>query len=203
MADEGWEDRVTTEPSPAPDYWRPPFENAEQALKYAIHHMNGERTEIVEGVIQGGNDRVAPTWDHEKVSHLLRRQVAARVDELGCIIGSGDLDLPGTSNWFIPDLAVVPLDLADGGDALTPDRTLLVVEVTSESNGDTDRVVKRRRYGQYQAPLYLLVDRQERSWTLFAEPGELGYTRADGPRPFGEPITLPEPFSLRLETDGF
>jgi len=33
--------------------------------------------------------------------------------------------------------------------------------------------------------------------------GELGYTRVDGPHPFGTPVALPEPFDLELETSGF
>ncbi|MFJ6797611.1 Uma2 family endonuclease [Streptomyces sp. NPDC091268] len=168
----------------------------EQALKYAIQHHSGDRTEIVEGVI----DPVTPSWDHERAAKLVRRQIEARVDELGCVKGSGNLDLPGSSNWYVPDIAVVPEELARGGGALVPDQTLLIVEVTSGSNAETDRVVKRRRYAEYGAPLYLLVDRMERTVTLFAAPGPLGYTRVDGPHPFGTPVRLPEPFGVELDT---
>lgn len=84
-----------------------------------------------------------------------------------------------------------------------PDQTLLVVEVTSDSIGDTDRIVKRRRYAEYGAPLCLLVDRQEHACTLFSAPGPLGYTLVDGPHPFGTPIRLPEPFGVELATDRF
>lgn len=75
-----------------------------------------------------------------------------------------------------------------------------MVEVTSESNAETDRVMRRKRYAEYGAPLYLLVDRVERSVTLFAEPGRLGYTRVDGPHPFGTVFHLPGPFDLDLDT---
>ncbi|MEU6309626.1 Uma2 family endonuclease [Streptomyces sp. NPDC047014] len=168
----------------------------ERALKYAIQHHVGDRTEIVEGVIT----HVTPSWDHERAAKLVRRQIEARVDDLGCVEGSGNLDLPGSSNWYIPDIAVVPEELAHHGGALLPDQTLLVVEITSRSDAETDRVVKRKRYAEYGAPLYLLVDRQERSVTLYAEPGSLGYTTADGPHPFGTPVRLPEPFGIDLDT---
>ncbi len=125
-----------------------------------------------------GNTDVGPRARRAK---LVRRQIEKRVDELGCVEGSGNLDLPGSSNWYIPDIAVVPEELAKGGSALLPDQTLLIVEVTSESNAETDRGVKRRRYTEYGAPLYLLVDRVDRCVTLFSEPGELGYTRVDAP----------------------
>ncbi|MER5773096.1 Uma2 family endonuclease [Streptomyces sp. NPDC002039] len=170
----------------------------ERALKYAIRHHSGDRTEIVEGIIT----QVTPSWDHERAAKIVRRQIEARVDELGCVEGSGNLDLPGSSNWYVPDIAVVPDDLAQGGKALVPDQTLLIVEVTSECDAETDRVVKRKRYAEYGAPLYLLVDRVEKSVTVSCEPSGLGYTRTDGPHPFGTPVRLPEPFDLELDTTG-
>ena len=171
----------------------------ELALKYAIQHIKGDRVQIVEGVIEP----MAPSWDHEAAAAGIRRQIDSGLVELDCVAGSGNLDLPGSNNWYIPDVAVVPSRLVKGAEALLPDQTLLVVEVTSDSNGDTDRLVKRRRCAEYGAPLYLLVDRQERACTLFSEPGPLGYTKSQGPHPFGHPVELPAPFGLTLETGDF
>ncbi|THA59180.1 Uma2 family endonuclease [Streptomyces sp. A1136] len=168
----------------------------ERALKYAIQHHSGDRTEIIEGVISN----VTPSWDHERTAKIVRRQIERRVDELGCVEGSGNLDLPRSPNWYVPDVAVVPDHLARGGSSLLPDQTLLIVEVTSESNAETDRVVKRKRYAEYGAPLYLLVDRLDKTVTLFSEPGRLGYAKVDGPHPFGTAVRLPEPFDLDLDT---
>lgn len=170
----------------------------ERALKYAVQHIRGDRAQIIEGIIEP----VTPTWDHEAAAEAIRDQIRARARELGCVTGSGNLDLPGSSNWFVPDIAVVPAAQAKGATALLPEDTLLIVEVTSASNGDTDRIVKRKRYAEYNAPLYLVVDRQEKSVTLFSEPGRLGYTRADGPHPYGAVITLPEPFGIDIDTSG-
>ncbi|MGW4648882.1 Uma2 family endonuclease [Kitasatospora sp. NPDC004289] len=171
----------------------------EYALKFAIQRIKGDRAEIIEGVIE----YVVPTWGHERAITSIRRQLDPRLIELDCEPGAGNLDLPGSPNWYIPDLAVVPSRLVDEDRILVPDQTLLVVEVTSDSNGDTDRVVKRRRYAEYGAPLYLLVDRQERTCTLYAAPGPLGYTSAEGPHPFGTAVRLPEPFGIELATDRF
>lgn len=179
------------------DYSRVP--NPEQALKYAIQHIAGDRVEIIEGVITP----MSPSWAHENAADLIREQIGPRMRELGLRAGSGNLDLPGTQNYYVPDLAVVPAELAKTEGALLPDQTLLVVEVTSPSNGDTDRTAKRGRYSQYGAPAYLLVDRQERTCTLFSQPGRLGYTRVEGPHPFGTPVRLPEPFDLDLDTSEF
>ncbi|MCX4747203.1 Uma2 family endonuclease [Kitasatospora sp. NBC_01287] len=170
----------------------------EAALKYAVQLIDHRWAQVIEGRIV----LVSPMWDHEKTAARIRRQLDAKADELGCIIGSGNLDLPGSPNWYIPDLAVLPQELAEGAGALLPHQTLLVVEVTSESNGETDRVVKRKRYAQYGAPLYLLADRQDRTCTLFAEPHDLGYAVVDGPHPFGAVLHLPAPFDLALDTTG-
>ncbi|MFH8788986.1 Uma2 family endonuclease [Streptomyces roseoverticillatus] len=173
-------------------------DDPEIALKYAIQHIRGDdRVQIVEGVIEP----MSPTWGHEKPITKIRRQIESTTDKLGCVIGAGNIDLPGTSNWYIPDMAVVPEHLEEA-DVVVPDQTLLVVEVTSDSNGDTDRIVKRRRYAEFGAPLYLLVDRQERTCTLFSSPGELGYMKSDSCR-FGESLRLPEPFDLELGTSEF
>lgn len=97
----------------------------EKALKYAIQHIAGDRAEIIEGVITP----MSPTWAHEAVADLIREQIGPRLRELGCRAGSGNLDLPGSANFYIPDLAVVPAELAKTEGALLPDQTLLVVEV--------------------------------------------------------------------------
>ncbi|MFJ5228317.1 Uma2 family endonuclease [Kitasatospora sp. NPDC088391] len=172
----------------------------EQALKYAVQHVAWDRTELVEGVITP----VSVSWARGSAVEAVRRQIAPRLEELGLVSGSGNLDLPGSENWFIPDLAVVPAELAAKTEgALLPDQTLLVVEVTSPSNGETDRTVKRRRYGQYGAPVYLLVDRQLRECTVFSGPGRLGYEEVDGPHPFGRGVRLPAPFDLEIDTGRF
>src|SRR5437879_4751197 len=106
----------------------------EAALKYAVQLVDGQRAEVIEGRIV----LVSPTWDHESVIDMLRGQLYHRVRELGCRMGSGNLDLPRSQNWYVPDLAVVPADLAKGAGALLPDQTFLIVEVTSKSNAETD-----------------------------------------------------------------
>ncbi|MFE8912709.1 Uma2 family endonuclease [Streptomyces globisporus] len=111
----------------APDYSQ--GINAERALKFAVQRIRGDRVQIIEGIIEP----VSPTWDHERAAKLVRRQLEKRVDELGCVEGSGNLGLPGSSTWYIPDTAVVPEELAKGGSALPPDQTPLIVEVASES----------------------------------------------------------------------
>ncbi|MDF9813444.1 hypothetical protein M2266_002675 [Streptomyces sp. SPB162] len=74
--------------------------------------------------------------------------------------------------------------------------------MTSESHADTDRTVKPRRYAAYGAPLYLWVDRQDRTGTLYSPPSRLGCTHAEGPDPFGRAIRLSHPFDLERDPSG-
>ncbi|MEV5375081.1 Uma2 family endonuclease [Streptomyces nondiastaticus] len=176
-------------------------DDPETALKYALQCFESDQVQLVEGVITLPFRR----WDDDTTARTVRDRIAPALDRMGCVTGSGDLDLPGSLNWYVPDLAVVPEGAAQGAGALLPEETLLVVEVTSDPGDDTDRVTKRRRYAEYGAPLYLLVDRHERTCTLFSrpgEPGEPGYMKSDSCR-FGESLHLPEPFGLALDTSEF
>lgn len=81
----------------------------------------------------------------------------------------------------------------------------LVVEVTSKSNARHDRVSKPAAYAAAGIPLYLLADARATDGptvTLYGEPKE------DVHRPlrsvkFGEPIELPAPFDLVIDTAEF
>ncbi|MFE3638235.1 Uma2 family endonuclease [Streptomyces sp. NPDC059168] len=78
------------------------------------------------------------------------------------------------------------------------DGVAMFLEVTSTRPG-TDRGARRRRPARAGIPLYLLVDREASSLTLFGEPGSDDYRR-HGTLPFGRPPALPESFALDLET---
>jgi Uma2 family endonuclease len=77
----------------------------------------------------------------------------------------------------------------------------LVVEVTS-SRPQRDREDKRRAYARGGIPLYLLVDRQASSLTLFSQPEGADY-REHCTVLFGKSLSLPEPFAFDLETSDF
>ena len=77
----------------------------------------------------------------------------------------------------------------------------MVVEVTS-SQPQRDRDAKRRAYASAGIPLYLLVDRQERTVTLFREP-EAGDYSARSVESIGGKLEIPAPFSFTLDTSDF
>ncbi|MGX1253093.1 Uma2 family endonuclease [Streptomyces ambofaciens] len=77
----------------------------------------------------------------------------------------------------------------------------LVLEVASPRRR-SDRETKVRAYARGAVPLYLLVDFQESSITLFSDPGHDDY-REHCTRPLGKSLTLPAPFSFDLDTADF
>ncbi|WP_435280801.1 Uma2 family endonuclease [Streptomyces koelreuteriae] len=77
----------------------------------------------------------------------------------------------------------------------------MVLEVTF-TRPDIDSEVKRRCYARGGIPLYLLVDRDASSTTLFSEPEKDDYRRLCTAA-FGRPLTLPDPFAFDLDTTDF
>ncbi|MBW1599052.1 Uma2 family endonuclease [Streptomyces sp. JJ38] len=103
---------------------------------------------------------------------------------------------------FGPDLYVVDEEAfrAPGNVAMGAALSL-VAELTSPSTREDDWQDKLETYGR-QVPVYLLVDMQEEELTVFWDPSGRGY-RSRTTVPFGEPVTVPEPFGLELDTTAF
>ena len=164
---------------------------------------DGWRAEIIG---EGISLMPPPEGKHNRIADLIQRQLyrvlasdCGIYQTLGIWIGMLD-------QLYVPDLVVMPVDLLDDGEDPYPaDAALLVVEVTSKGNADTDRKTKLWGYAHAPVPLYLLVDRWSAdgpSVTLYSEPSS-GRYRSMVRVPFGKPIPLPEPFGLDLATDEF
>ncbi|MGW1379601.1 Uma2 family endonuclease [Streptomyces sp. NPDC002446] len=110
---------------------------------------------------------------------------------------------PHPDNHVIPDLAVVGRREFRGAPPWwRPDGELkLVAEITGD-RPDLDRVAKRRTYALGEIPLYLLIDRDRATTTLFREPSDGDY-QVHHASAFGKPLPLPAPFSFDLETTDF
>jgi Uma2 family endonuclease len=170
----------------------------------ALETPEGFRAELIEGEIVV---TPPPGGDHESCINHIVKQVARRSATDMDASGHKGLRLPKSGacprNHIIPDQTFAPaeLDLFPGAEPWMPcDGVTMVVEVTS-GRADRDRHAKRRCYALGGIPLYLLVDRERGSVTLFSDPKD-DYRDAVT-HPFGKEMPLPAPFSFDLDTSRF
>ncbi|CAM5608761.1 hypothetical protein STENM223S_09532 [Streptomyces tendae] len=116
------------------------------------------------------------------------------------------LSVPSRLGMLIPDLVVTQLPDHSESDTHIPAALAeLVVEVTSKSNARHDRISKPAACATAGIPLYLLVDRWAPGGptaTLYGEPKGDVY-RVLSAAKFGDPLTLPAPFDLTIDTGEF
>ncbi|WP_406057879.1 Uma2 family endonuclease [Streptomyces sp. NBC_01077] len=184
-----------------------PLTQAEVLLEgfLALDTPEGFRAELIEGEIVV---TPPPDGDHEKyISRVLRQVIRNSLVDMD-VSGNKGLKVAGSPerprNHVIPDLTFAPVgaDLFAGADSWMPgDGVAMVLEVTS-SRPSADRESKRRCYARGGIPLYLLVDRDTSTVTLFTDP-ESGDYRELHAVPFGKPLPLPAPFGFDLETADF
>ncbi|UNO41129.1 Uma2 family endonuclease [Streptomyces sp. MST-110588] len=165
----------------------------------------GFRAELIEGEIVVAP---APDGEHEDCLSTLIRQVLRK--------SATDMDVSGNKgiklrtgarpakDHVIPDATFAPRELRLFRQAprwMRSEGVAMVVEVTS-TRPEGDRIWKRHSYARAGTPLYLLVDRDEDTATLFAEPSGDDYAVLHSAL-FGKPVPLPAPFSFDLDTSDF
>ncbi|MGY0062312.1 Uma2 family endonuclease [Streptomyces sp. LZ34] len=171
----------------------------------ALDTPEGFRAELVEGDIVV---TAPPDGEHETyISRIVRQVIRKSVTDMD-VSGHKGLKVPRgglcVRNHVIPDATFAPVeqDLFRGAESWMPcEGVSMVVEVTS-TRPDRDREAKRHCYANGGIPLYLLVDREKSSVTLFSDPEKAEYQEA-ATVSFGKSIDLPAPFSFPLETADF
>lgn len=182
----------------------------------------GFRAEIIEGDIV-----VSPAarWSHNKIATRIAAAfiAASEADSAfswDAVVGTG-VGEPESRGW-IPDVAIVDKERsAEAVEAdlvvITPGDMEMAVEVTSPSNADHDRepgpqhrrkngnriMTKWTDYAAAGVEYYLLVDRDPRVLraTLYFDPNpETSRYESAVAWEFGEPIVLPEPFGVTIDT---
>lgn len=158
------------------------------------------RFEFIDGRI--GVKRV-PDGDRNTIVMWLMRQCMRSRPDLDLYQGQGLRVEKYRKGRARPDGVLVPAaHFAGHGEWAPTEGVLLVLEVTS-CDSDTDRRDRQEKpvaYGAAGIPLYLLVDRDDCSVTLFSDPtpGE-GYGSAVR-KAFGGRLSLPDPLGIELDT---
>lgn len=163
----------------------------------------GSRVEIIEGIVTVSP---APAFRHNLIAESIQRRLYSVISEDMGIFQTLAIAVPSRLGMLIPDLVVAPRREHTESDTHIPAAMAeLVVEVTSKSNARHDRVSKPAAYAAAGIPLFLLVDRwapDGPAATLYGDP------KGDVYRPlltakFGEPLKLPAPFDLVIDTAEF
>lgn len=101
------------------------------------------------------------------------------------------------------DAVLVPKGgLRGRGEWSEADGTLMAVEITSYDSDTNrrDRVEKPDGCAAAGIPVYLLVDRDDCTVTVFTEP-QAGRYRQQVNKPFGAEVKIPHPVGITLDTD--
>ncbi|MFI6287142.1 Uma2 family endonuclease [Streptomyces sp. NPDC051018] len=164
----------------------------------------GCKVEIVEGTVTVSPP---PLRAHHDIADTVQRRLYGVIPEDWGIYQTLGTAVPSRDGLYIPDLALVPKSVlrAEPGHFVSASAPELIVEITSKSTAGNDRIKKPAGYAHAGVPLYLLID----GWasggptaTLYGEP-ENGVYRVLQAAKFGDPIRLPAPFGLDLDTSSF
>jgi Uma2 family endonuclease len=163
----------------------------------------GSKVEIIEGIVTVSP---APESRHNVIAARIQRRLYSVIPEDWEIFQTLAVAVPSRLGMLIPDLVVAPVrESAEAGSHIPAALAELVVEVTSPSNAGHDRVTKPAAYATAGIPLYLLVDRWAPGGptvTLYGEPKGDVYRVLSAVK-FGDPISLPEPFDVTIDTGEF
>jgi Uma2 family endonuclease len=157
----------------------------------------GQRYEIIDGSLLVSP---APKVPHCRVATLLDRVFARQAPpQLETSAAGFAIRIKGYRSYLIPDVIVMNRSaFQSSGDILRTSDVLLVVEVLSPSNRDSDLVSKRFEYAAGRIPQYWIVDPEEETMTVLALADGETYVEKAVVRP-GTPWKTDEPFPLTLD----
>lgn len=160
----------------------------------------GCKVEIIEGIVTVAPP---PESDHNDTADELQRLLYTVIPRDWGIYQTQGLTVPGRHGLFVPDLAVIPKKLLPRPrERRTADAAQLIVEITSRSNANHDRIEKLNGYAAAGVPLYLLLDpwhSGKPTATLYGEPAG-GLYRVLETVKYGDEMHLPAPFEVTIDT---
>ncbi|WP_203217913.1 Uma2 family endonuclease [Nocardia terpenica] len=169
-----------------------------RAAAEQIERATGLRVEIL-----GGHLVMSPTprGKHAGTVRRLRKQIEAAIPaglapyEVSSVAMLGDAD-----DYCTPDLVVLPDSWDQDDEWLADPRDVeLALEVISKSEKAQEITDKNGWYSVAGVRVLLVVDPRFGRWTLYTHPRDGVYHgRLDGD--YGDPIPLPEPFALNLDS---
>lgn len=172
-----------------------------RSLAEDLDRYEGYRVEIIGGELVMSP---SPRLSHARVWRMIHDQLQGVLPD-GLVSGWGEsVTSPAHGEDFVePDLMVYLESCEQTEDWFASGEEVpLVVEVVSASNATRDTVDKPKWYAIAGVALFLLIDPRESAWRLYSEPGD-GQYRVTRDGRFGDPIPVPAPIGIELNTDEF
>ncbi|MEV5932173.1 Uma2 family endonuclease [Streptomyces sp. NPDC052079] len=177
-----------------------PQMSVEEFEELERHAPETVRLEFINGKVQV---KAVTDGNHDQIVAWLQRLCMQHRPELWLYAERGMKVEAYRRGRARPDGVLAPFGFAKGhGDWSEAEGVLMTVEVTSH-DADThqrDRVEKPGGYAAAGIPVCLLVDREDRTVTVFSDP-EDGRYRLQVNKPFGAVIDLPDPVNITLDTE--
>ncbi|MBE4738182.1 Uma2 family endonuclease [Streptomyces sp. ND05-3B] len=158
------------------------------------------RLEYINGEVEV---KAMPDGNHRSIFMWLLRQCMQHRPDLDLVPESGVKAEAYRKGRARTDGTLVPVDHFRGdGEWSSPDGALMAVEITSHDR-DTDRrdrVDKPLGYAAAGIPIYLLIDRDHNTVTVFSEPKDGRYRQTET-HAWGVTVEIPAPVSITLDTE--
>ncbi|MGW0879794.1 Uma2 family endonuclease [Streptomyces sp. NPDC002671] len=170
------------------------FEELEAAAPETV------RLEYINGKVEV---KAVPDGKHTSIFMWLLRQCMQQRPDLDLAPERGVKAEAYRKGRARTDGFLAPVDhFVRDGEWSVPDGALMAVEITSHDRdtNQRDRIDKPKGYAEADTPVYLLIDRDHHSVTVFSEPKDGRYLQS--PRyPWGATVELPPPVGITLDTE--
>jgi Uma2 family endonuclease len=170
-----------------------------RAIHEELNLPDGYQAEIIDGLIIIS---AIPDGHHACVLSEIRKSARGGLPADCGLFQNVTLEEPDGGR-YIPDLALWPerLVASDTEWALPGNHCAFTAEVTSPEQEAHD-YKKGAGYGRAGVPVFLLVDRSQRSCVVYSEPAGGRYTTVHT-EPFGNAVKLPLETPVTLDTSRF
>ncbi|WP_329546912.1 Uma2 family endonuclease [Streptomyces sp. NBC_01356] len=170
------------------------FEELERRAPEAV------RLEYINGKLEV---KAMPDGNHRSIFMWLLRQCMQQRPDLDLVPEAGVKAEAYRKGRARTDGTLVPVDHFRGhGEWSDAEGSLMAVEITSRDRdtNQRDRIDKPVGYAEADIPVYLLIDRDNDTITVFSEPKEGRYRQAPS-YPWGATVEIPEPVGITLDTE--
>ncbi|GAB2870741.1 Uma2 family endonuclease [Streptomyces deserti] len=147
--------------------------------------------------------KAMPDGNHTSIFMWLLRQCLLQRPDLNLVPESGVMAEAGRKGRARTDGTLAPEGHFKGhGEWSDPDGALMAVEITSHDldTDQRDRIDKPIGYAEADIPVYLLIDRDDHTVTVFSEPKDGRYQQSSS-HPWGATVELPSPVHITLDTE--